>query len=53
MRNEDILFEPVKCINCNCDGADTNFRCPYDKLAEDLTYAEEFAYINSKANDNT
>jgi len=55
MINEDILFESSSCINCNCQCKenDINFKCPYDKLAEDLIYAEEFEYINSKASDNT
>jgi hypothetical protein len=50
MRSEDILFEPKPCNECqhNCVEGQNWTKCPYDKLAEDLIYAEELAFIQSQ-----
>jgi hypothetical protein len=47
MRSEDILFELKPCHECahNCVEGQLGVKCPYDKLAEDLIYAEELAHI--------
>ena len=50
MRSEDILFEPKPCKDCqhNCVESQNWVKCPYDKMAEDLIYAEELAFIQSQ-----
>lgn len=49
MTNEDILFDSKPCSECNCNYQESgiNFKCPYDKMAEDFIYAEELTYIQS------
>ena len=50
MRSEDILFELKPCHDCphNCVESQPGMKCPYDKMAEDLIYAEELAFIQSQ-----
>jgi hypothetical protein len=50
MRSRDILFELKPCHECphNCVEGQPGMKCPYDKMAEDLIYAEELAYIQSQ-----
>jgi hypothetical protein len=50
MRSEDILFELKPCHEChhNCVEGQPGIKCPYDKMAEDLIYAEELAFIQSQ-----
>ena len=50
MRSEDILFELKPCHDCphNCVEGQPGMKCPYDKMAEDLIYAEELAFIQSQ-----
>lgn len=50
MRSEDILFELKPCNECPhlCVEGQIGVKCPYDKMAEDLIYAEELAFIQSK-----
>jgi hypothetical protein len=53
MKSEDILFEfkPCsECVNEGCLEGHSNAKCPYDKMAEDLIYAEEWEYIQSQIN---
>lgn len=52
MSSEDILFEFKPCHDCphNCVEGQPNAKCPYDKMAEDLIYAEEWEYIQSQQN---
>jgi hypothetical protein len=47
MRSEDILFELKPCHECpySCVEGQPGVKCPYDKMAEDLIYAEELAHI--------
>ena len=47
MKNEYILYDSKPCIECNCNYQEggVNFKCPYDKMAEDFIYAEELEYI--------
>lgn len=50
MRSEDILFEMKPCAECqhNCVETQPGVKCPYDKIAEDLIYEEEWEYIKSR-----
>lgn len=50
MRSEDILFEMKPCAECqhNCVENQPGVKCPYDKMAEDLVYAEELDFIQSQ-----
>jgi hypothetical protein len=50
MRSEDILFELKPCNECphNCVEGQPFVKCPYDKLVEDLIYAEELAHIQAQ-----
>lgn len=52
MASEDILFEPKSCHDCpyNCVEGQVGIKCPYDKMAEDLRFAEEYEYIQSYNN---
>lgn len=52
LKSEDILFEPKPCNECphNCVEGQIGVKCPYDKLAEDLLYAEELEYIEMLKN---
>ena len=52
MISEDILFDPKPCHDCpyNCVEGQVGFKCPYDKMAEDLRFAEEYEYIQSYNN---
>jgi hypothetical protein len=54
MRSEDILFEMKPCAECqhNCVETQTGFKCPYDKIAEDLMYLEEWEHIESQLKKN-
>jgi hypothetical protein len=47
MKNEYILYDSKPCIECNCNYQEggVNFKCPYDKMAEDFICAEELEYI--------
>ena len=50
MRSEDILFEMKPCAECphNCVEGQPGMKCLYDKIVEDLIYAEEWEYIKSR-----
>ena len=53
MSREDILFEFKPCSVCpndSCLEGQPSAKCPYDKIAEDLIYAEEWDYIQSQIN---
>lgn len=52
MRSEDILFEFKPCSECPqmCVETQPHTKCPFDKIAEDLIYAEEMAFIESQNN---
>lgn len=50
MRSRDFLFEMKPCAECqhNCVETQSGVKCPYDKMAEDLVYAEELDFIQSQ-----
>lgn len=54
MRSEDILFEMKPCAECqhNCVETQPGVKCPYDKIAEDLMYLEEWEHIESQLKKN-
>lgn len=53
MRSRDVLFEFKPCSNCPeiCIETQPHTKCPFDKIAEDLIYAEEMAFIDAQKNE--